>query len=121
MMLDGGFFQQVVRVSHYQEEIRAAIDQAGTDMDGRPVIRVLVATDPTGGGDPKAVKVTDLRGTTLGYLPSKDATKYSKNFEVLLRTGDEVSCLAKVYGGERDKPSYGLRLNVDLRALAGRG
>ena len=103
----GDFDVALVGESNYQGAIRQAIGLAGGD-----VIPVNVMHEPDNKFDASAVKVTGAGGKTLGYLPRDMASEYAPALRRIQAAGGTVVCEGRVAGGTRDKPSYGVWIDL---------
>lgn len=103
------FHLAIVGESNYQYALRAARANLTQDDEGRLILPVRVECEPTNKFDRNAVRVTTIAGATLGYLPREGAALYC---EAIARLGGSVICKAALFGGEPDKPSIGVWLDL---------
>ena len=103
---DGQFDTEVVGESHYQPALR---DLAARSREAR----VLLMPEPTNRHDPHAIRVIDDRARTLGYLPRDAALDYAPCFAMVSAHGHQAGmCPARIFGGDSDRPSLGIWLNL---------
>lgn len=107
----GQFGLEVVGESRYQPAIRRASKQAHRQGELR-VIRVWVEREPTNPYDPKAVRVVSCDGETIGYLSRESASSYQKALTEFEKAGLRVTCGASLFGGDAEKPTVGLYLDL---------
>ncbi len=87
----------VVGESQFQGTLTSVRRQSKTDSKGRTIVPVRLECKPTN-YDAIAVRVSTLRGETLGYLSRRDAARWCERIRTL---GGSVTCsaLLKVEGG----------------------
>lgn len=94
----------VVGESAYQQQIRKVRDAVAQHQGDNPWFLVRFTVDPSNPHDKNAVKVTAW-GKTVGYLPKAAAKKAQPR---LAKTGGEQVGVARLMGGTKDKPSFGV-------------
>jgi len=107
----GQFGLEVVGESQYQPAIRRASKQAHRQGERR-VIHVWVEREPTNPYDPEAVRIVSSDGETLGCLSRESARSYQKALTELEQAGLRVTCAASLFGGDAEKPTVGLYLDL---------
>ena len=107
----GQFGLEVVGESQYQPAIGRASKQARRQGERR-IIRVRVEREPTNPHDPQAVRIISSDGETVGYLSRESASSYQKVLTELEKAGLTVTCAASVYGGDAERPTLGLYLDL---------
>jgi tetratricopeptide (TPR) repeat protein len=117
----GNFLQEIVGESHYQDRLLAIA--AGRIAEGKPVkFRVVLIPEPKNEYDPNAVAVHAENGGIIGYLSREDAEEYQPAIVAFKkRQGGYPSCNAMTAGGHGDYKSIGVRLDIDLDEVSGRG
>lgn len=106
-LLEGDEMVEVVGESHYQEEIWSAVQQVG-----REVVAILVP-EPDNPFDSNAVSVW-VAGLKVGHLCRSDAEAYQAPIIRLMeKEGQPIALAARIFGGERGKPSLGVFLYHD--------
>ena len=107
----GQFGLEVVGESQYQPALLRAAKQARRQAERR-VIRVRVEREPTNPYDPQAVRVVSSYGETIGYLSRESAGSYQKALTEFEKAGLMVTCAASLYGGDAERPTLGLYLDL---------
>jgi hypothetical protein len=107
----GQFGLEVVGESQYQPAVLRALKGAHR-KGGRRIIRVWVEREPMNPNDPKAVRIISSYGETLGYLSREGASSYQKVLTEFEKAGLRVTCAASVYGGDAERPTLGLWLDL---------
>ncbi len=105
---------EIVGESHYQSDIRK-LTRTGERVYRA---RVLLLPEPDNPHDSNAVRVTDFRGATLGYLPRETAAELHKAVAALSARSEPASCEAIIIGGDRERKHYGIWLDLSARKLA---
>ena len=98
----------IVGESNYQPALHTLLQ-----MHGRTPFRVVLFAEPDNPYDANAVQVSDLARRTLGYLSRVDAAAHAPAIYALAKRGMPVSCYARLFGGEREKPAIGVWLDLD--------
>lgn len=107
----GQFGLEVVGESQYQPAILRA-SRSARRQAGRRIIRVRVEREPTNPYDPQAVRVISNDGETVGYLSRESASSYQKALTEFEKAGLTVTCAASLFGGDAEKPTLGLYLDL---------
>jgi hypothetical protein len=99
--MDGVGYLEVVGESHYQDALRLIADKHGRICSARLV------PEPDNAFDHNAVMV-EIDGHTVGYLSRAEARRYQRR---LLPLASPIQVPAKLIGGTRGKPSFGVLLD----------
>jgi hypothetical protein len=120
-------FVAAVGEASYQSALREIVKQhGGPKSDGVKIeVHVALVPEPKNKHDPNAVSV-QMEGKKVAYLSRDDALDYQDVIEHLAKRKRIGACRAVIIGGARDKPSYGVFLDLaeadecldDLRANA---
>lgn len=97
---NGYGFLGVVGESQYQPALKR-IAEVGLECEA------TLTPEPDNPFDGNAV-VVKIRGEVVGYLPRSHARRYQRR---LLALSEPCRCPAKLIGGTRDKPSFGVLLD----------
>lgn len=111
----GDFSVDVVGESRYQDDLRTILRQ----RPGREVA-VLVLPELDNPYDKHAVRIVDAEivGTTVGYLPRDNAEVLQPLIRAVMEKNNlAVACKARLFGGEPEKPSIGIWLDLDIDEL----
>lgn len=103
---------EVVGESHYQPNLRRALNSAQRGSDGEWITQVIIHRERNNPHDENAVQVTSLDGRCLGYLSRERAVGYKRVLKTCGEAGLTVGCRARFAGGEGDKPSIGIWLDL---------
>jgi hypothetical protein len=102
----------VVGESHYQEALRATSRSCSIGRDSRPTFTAVLVPEPDNPYDSNAVAVHSSVGK-LGHLSRESAAEYREVFDEVIQLGyDGGACDAYLTGGEPDKPSFGVVLQL---------
>ena len=114
VMLSGGFLEQVVGESNYQDALEAASAGRPTDGVGYECVATLRA-EPTNPDDPNAIRV-ELDGRLIGYLNRGAAHSFRPTADRLAAAGQVGTCQARIVDAwEREDSDRGrLRVILDL-------
>ena len=105
-------FCAVVGESYYQDALRATRPGCTIGPDGRPAFTAALLPEPDNPYDPNAIAVYSPKGK-VGHLSRDHALDYRELFaEVTLRGYDGGACPACLVGGEPEKPSFGVVLQL---------
>ncbi len=100
MPLPDDRFMKVVGESHYQDALRALVQQCVPGMDGRPSFTAALVPEPDNVHDRHAIALHASTGK-IGYLTREDAVRYANTFGALREAGYVGgSCTAFLNGGE---------------------
>lgn len=95
----------VVGESHYQRALRGAA-RGRSHEDGIPV-QACLSREPRNRYDKNAVRVS-VDGETVGYIARDLAPLMRQRLEWVESQGLVATCHARIVGGSRDKPHYGI-------------
>lgn len=98
----------VVGESYYQAALRRAVGGKSSE-NGIPV-QACLQRDPRNKYDKNAVRVS-VDGETAGYVSRDLAPHLQPRLEAIESRGMVATCDARVLGGSRSKPSYGIVLH----------
>lgn len=102
----------VVGESHYQDALRATRKICSIGPDSRPTFSAVLLPEPDNPYDSSAIAVHSSQGK-LGHLSRENAAKYRELFGEVIRLGYHGgACEAYLTGGELDKPSFGVVLQL---------
>jgi len=116
---DGGFNQEVVGESHYQNQLKR-ISGGYTEKGSRKNVVADLYYEDDNPHDKKAIRV-DVSGMTVGYLRKEDARLYRRRIKKTGHEGIIVSCNAVIVGGKKlgflNKTSFGIWLDLPIEQL----
>jgi hypothetical protein len=102
----------VVGESYHQDALRATSAICTPDREGRPTFTAVLIPEPDNPYDSNAIAVYSPQGK-LGHLSRENALAYRPVLEEVARLGySGAACEAYVTGGQPDKPSFGLVLQL---------
>jgi hypothetical protein len=115
----GTFQYQVVGESHYLNELKSIISDAGLQVDepGEYFCRAFLLCEPKNEHDPNAVAVV-IDSKRIGYIPRKDAQELAPELRKLANTrtrsgrGGQVLCVQACVGWSGPE-RIGVRLDLD--------
>ena len=109
----GRRFVHAVGEASYQKELREIVKQnGGTNVDGVKIeVHVAFVPEPDNKHDHNAVSI-QMDGKKVAYLSREDAVDYQDVIQYLASRKRFGACRAFIIGGSRDKPSYGVFLDV---------
>ncbi|HYI15050.1 MAG TPA: hypothetical protein VEX37_06645 [Thermomicrobiales bacterium] len=109
----GRGFVHAVGEASYQEELQEVVDQhGGSNADGVKIeVHVALIPEPSNRHDRNAVSI-QMEGRKVAYLSREDAIDYQEVIRHLARRKRFGACRAFIFGGSRDKPSYGVFLDL---------
>lgn len=94
--------QEVVGEASYLKNLKS-IAANGTNKGRITGLTAVLTPEPDNKYDSNAVRV-DINGLQVGYLPAPTAKKHIK------ANKGTINCPAVIFGGEKDKPNYGVWL-----------
>ncbi len=113
----GDFNQAIVGEASYQDELRR-IAGGRTERGERVEFRVVLVPEPNNKYDRNAVAVYADSGGVIGYLSREDAEEYQPTIVAFIRgRNGHPSCRAVMAGGQGQKRSIGVWLDIGLDAL----
>ena len=112
-MLNGrtGGFIRVVGESQYQDAIKDVVKDLLRDGDRYETTAVLTG-EPNNPHDANAIAVYLEGGGMVGYLPRDEALAYQPLLQRLAKQKKVAACRALIFGGTKDKPSWGVFLDL---------
>lgn len=112
MVLPDDNFVKVVGESHCQPALQALSSECIRGPDERPAFPAALVPEPDNPVDPDAIAVHSPKGR-VGYLAREDAQRYVRTMRAVREAGyDGGSCTGLLNGGDRDRPSYGVVLQL---------
>ena len=109
----GDFFLPIVGEASYQPTLLKAKNNA----DGREVV-VFLTPEPSNPYDRSAIAVWCQEGQ-IGYLSRQIATQLEEKMNTFIdaNNGAFPSCMGRIYGGEGERKSIGVWLDLDCGAM----
>lgn len=111
-----GGLQEVVGEQSYQSALLRVAGGRTRDGPTKTLVTAQLVREPYNRYDRNAVRV-DVGGTTVGYIPAKQAPRYHSVLGQLSACGTPATCRANLTGGwdrgPDDRGSVGIVLDVD--------
>jgi hypothetical protein len=108
-----GYFVEVVGESYRQDVLKKCLNESGRER----LLDLILVPEPENPSDANAVAILTLGNQLIGYLKREVAPRYQPTLIELQRRGLTTTCSGKLVGGESDKPSIGVWLDLEAPTI----